>query len=432
MSTPWVFSGWAALLVGAVVVFILLRKRGTADPQSPSPHQSPQIHEETDPVISPTIDGADNVSRAESEGAVAEISAEADRLAPPAPSAPFAADDSEIDTIHTDSPVSDTIGETHDEDHPDTVLVEASEPRNVFDLDFTVRSLRLELWASRWMLGDDACAELSEALETAQARTASCLSDTIVEGETLTHCPPDCARLNSTIAGVEEVARPLRSLRATKYQHALTAVRADTNIDVNPHRAAIRDGHEVSPDPTHGLHRMVSEVSYGLEDARLSLARVAPTAGSAQSRQLRHALTCATKAVNSVTDELRALTAAADHTAASSATSEQLLALENTACHAVWWRKFIDTTVTYLTAREWARTSDDRHEWREVASLALTRANMIIDLFPRDVPMQSLTRLGRYRVLVDADAASGTTYRSVMEDAQAVVDLLVVIPDSNR
>lgn len=425
MSTPWAYAGWTALLVGAVVVFILLRKRGTSDAQPPSHLQAPDYRPNIDTDIPASAPDATDPLQ---EDLTATASTTTDQPRAETATAPHT----------TDSPAAATeIGEsttdTNDhEDHPDTVLVEASEPRNVFDLDFTVRSLRLELWASRWMLGDDACAELSEALETAHARTASCLSDTIVEGETLTHCPPDCARLNSTIADVEAVARPLRSLRATKYQHALAAVRAHTDIDVNPHRAAIRAEHAVSPDPTHGLHRLVSEVSYGLEDARLSLARVAPTAGSAQSQQLRHALTCATEAVNSVNDQLRSLTVTPDHTAASSATSDQLLALENTACHAVWWRNFIDTTVTYLTAREWAHTSDDRHEWRGVAILALARASMIIDLFPRDIPAQFLTRLGRYRVLVDADAASITTYRSIVEDAQAVVDLLVVIPDSNR
>ncbi|MDO5719745.1 MAG: hypothetical protein Q4P05_03340 [Actinomycetaceae bacterium] len=407
MSTPWAYAGWTALLLGAVVIFILLRKRATSDVSSPA-------HREISDLPGDTPTTAEHPS----EATAAEIVASDTPASPHAASTldPESDDETVKDSSHPHAP------NASDEEDSDTVLIEASQPRDVFDLDYTVRSLRLELWASRWMLGDDACAKLADALTSASARVTSCLCDTVAEGDNGTHLPPDCARLNAVIAQLEEIAQPLRSLRATKYQHALVAVSSESDVEVFPHPTNLQIDPEIYHPPTYGLHRLVHEVSDGLENARLDIARVAPTAGSAHSRQLRYALAQATAAVNSVIDRLRTLTDTSGHAVA---LREEFLALEKTVCRAVWWRHFIEISVTLLTAREWALTCDDRSHWHEVAALALARAGVVIDLFPTDVPARYLRQLGRWNVIVEADATSSATYRSIAEGAQSVIDMLV-------
>lgn len=421
MSTAWVYAGWTALLACAVVVVILLRNRRSTsgDPivtGSPAP---------SDPDSSPSPEAVPSREErpAGDESSTHTLPAEqsdCEQLAVKKPSETGAAEKAgEADTA--DQPESvDTVSDVPATDDPDKVLIEASSPKDVFELDAITRSITRELWVSRWMLGEDACADLTAALERVRTIVQSCLSDTEMENGSVAHCPPDCLRLNSTIAALEETARPLRSLRVTKYQHALAAMRTEAPHDVNPHRAAIRNDHEVSPDPTFGLHRLISEAHYGLDGARLEIARVSPTAGSTTSRRLRNGLSQASGTLRAANERLQTLAVSANYTPS----TDELIGLERSITEAVWWRRFIQNTVSYLTAREWALTSSDRDEWGALARSALELADLIVDLERDTVSVQILANLGRCHVLADAERAPQRTYRSIVETADRTIEQL--------
>ncbi|MDO5728808.1 MAG: hypothetical protein Q4P71_04205 [Actinomycetaceae bacterium] len=421
MNTAWVYAGWTALLVGAVVVVILLRKRRNTSADAvrtnPSTMAEPASKGETD-----------SVSRDDSGARTANSTTDT-----PVQHSPGSGDQSareEVEPVPQITPQEENESEEYERDDSDEessettpegefddVIIEASPPKNAFDLDSVTRSISQELWVSRWMLGEDACAELNAELDCVTAMTQSCLSETTVENGSDVHCPPDCQRLNSVIARLEEAARPLRSLRLTKYQHALAAMRADQPEDINPDRAAIRTNHEVSPDPTYGLHRLLSETRYGLDGARLEIARVSPTAGSTTSRRLRGGLTQATSTLRSVEERLKTLVATPSYTP----TPDELLGLERSIAQAVWWRRFIEHTVSYLTAREWALTTTDRDEWSELADSALLLANLIVDLERDTVAVKTLTELGRSHVLASGTHTPYRTYRSIVETADDAI-----------
>lgn len=433
MNTAWVYAGWTALLVGAVVVVILLRnRRGTSSdpmatgspdtshpdlssPPKADPRQKESRSEDKTTTDTPSADQSHSEQLDAGDTGETGVVDETDATSAAGESA---AGESQTATVEADDPA------TND---PNEVLIAPSSPKDAFELDSITRSITRELWVSQWMLGEDACADLAAALERVRAITQSCLSDTTVENGAVAHCPPDCQRLNSTIAALEEAARPLRSLRVTKYQHALAAMRTETPQDINPHRAAIRNDHEVSPDPTFGLHRLVSETRYGLDGARLEIARVSPTAGSTTSRRLRNGLSQASGTLRAADERLKSLVASANYTP----TTDELIGLERSITEAVWWRRFIENTVSYLTAREWALTSSDPDEWGSLARSALELADLIVDLERQTVPVQTLADLGRCHVLAGGERTPQRTYRSIVETADTAIEQLTTSEDTS-
>ncbi|MDO5049323.1 MAG: hypothetical protein Q4D87_05505 [Actinomycetaceae bacterium] len=300
----------------------------------------------------------------------------------------------------------------------DEVVQEASDALDAFDLEATIRKMRREYWASRWLLGEEACDDLRRALGRARGMAASCLSDTAVQANGDVSFPSGCNRMNSVVAATVEPAQPLRALRITKFTHAVASYRAEQPQDVNPHRAAIRAGRYVSPDPTFGLHRLIAEIELGLAQARLEIAKVSPTAGSGVSSRLRSGLAEATTSLKNATERLAKLEAP---------TPEDILSIESELLRAVWWRRSIDLTQKYLHQREWAETSNNAHEWTRLAVLASRLANVLTDLYEDEAPREHLVKLAKMQILIDQGGSEDRrdvpvrTARTVVETCDELV-----------
>jgi hypothetical protein len=309
-------------------------------------------------------------------------------------------------------------------DPEDEVVQEASDALDAFDLEKTIREMRREYWASRWLLGEEACDDLRQALGKARGIAASCLADTAVQQDGTVSFPPGCFRMNSIIAATMEPAQPLRSLRLTKFSHAIASYRADAPEDINPHRAAVTAGRYVSPDPTYGLHRLASELEAGLSQARLEIAKVSPTAGSAVSSRLRSGLADATSHLRQANEQLAQI---------ETPTQADVLAIEKKLLRAAWWRRAIDLTGKYLTQRDWAQTSEDAHEWTRLAVLASRLTNVLADLYEDEVERTDLVKLAKAQVLIDQGSKSDrrdVPVRTARKVVQTCDELMVNISKS--
>lgn len=306
------------------------------------------------------------------------------------------------------------------------VVIEASQALNAFDLERTIRQLRRDYWASRWLLGEEACDDLRQALGKARGMVSSCLADTLVFEDVTESFPPGCERLNSVIAAIEEPARPLRALRYTKFIHAAASYRMNPPEDVNPHRAAIRAGRYVSPDPTYGLNRLVSEIEVGLAQARLEIAKVSPTAGTAVSSRLRSGLADATSSLREGEEALGKL---------ENPTQEDIQQIEAHLLRAVWWRRFIDLSVKFLSQKEWAQTSTDRNEWTRLAVLVSRLTHVLVDLNEDSVSRADLIELARAQILIDQGSKADRrdvpvrTAQQVVETCEQLVNKLSTSTD---
>lgn len=358
-TVVWLFGAGAALMVVAVAVAAFARR-----------------------------------SQARKHSEVALDSQKADAATPPEPAdedqdAPINEDAD--DTTNQDA-IEDASSSSQEVQGPaNEVLSPAADPLNAFDLDGAIREMRREYWASRWMFGEDACADLRFELGRARALAASCLADaTVVEGKA--ELPAGCSRMNAAVSALREPAEPLRSLRANKYTHALAVFRAEDPVSVNPHRAAVRAGRYVSPDPTFGLARLASEIEEGLATARLEVARVSPTAGSEFSARMRAGLAQAQKIVSKSVKALALL---------QEPTATDLFQIEADLLRAAWIRRAIDLTSKYLPAKEWARASGSEAEWTRLAVLSTRIAEILMDL-RKSVEAEDLAKLAGCFVLLDA------------------------------
>ncbi|MDK8350470.1 hypothetical protein QP786_00625 [Gleimia europaea] len=360
MSTVvWLFGAGAALMVVAVAVAIIARRSQARE------------------------NGEDGLDSQRADAAVPAEAADEDQDVP-------INEDAE-DTANQDASEDASSSAQEVQGPANEVLSPAADPLNAFDLDGAIREMRREYWASRWMFGEDACADLRFELGRARALAASCLADaTVVEGEA--KLSAGCTRMNAAVSALREPAEPLRSLRANKYTHALAVYRAEDPASVNPHRAAVRAGRYVSPDPTFGLARLASEIEEGLATARLEVARVSPTAGSEFSARMRAGLVQAQKIVSK---SVKALASLQDPVAA------DLLQIEADLLRAAWIRRAIDLTSRYLPAKEWARASGSEAEWTRLAVLSTRIAEILIDL-RKGVEAEDLAKLAGCLVLLDA------------------------------
>ncbi|MDO5034622.1 MAG: hypothetical protein Q4E01_04455 [Actinomycetaceae bacterium] len=295
------------------------------------------------------------------------------------------------DDDEDDEEAADSDGEELAEVDESQVLVEASTPLDAFDLDAAIRDMRREYWASRWMLGEDACADLRFGLGHARGLASTSLTNTTLDEDGNPSFPAGFTRMNAAISTLEELAYPLRMLRAKRYAHAVDAMRMEAPADINPHRAAIKAGRYVSPDPTFGLARLAAELDAGLGNARLEVAKVSPTAGSTVSARLRAGLADANSQLTSALADLDRL---------EEPTTERLLRIESKLLRGVWWRRAIDLTGKYLQAREWAQTSQDSAEWTRLAVLSTRLTQVLIDLH-ESVDKKDIIKLAGCLVLLD-------------------------------
>lgn len=357
-TVVWLFGAGAALVVVAVAVAVIARRSQARK------------------------NGEDCLDSQRVDAAVPAEPADADQGAPADEAASVAANHEASEDVGNDS--EEVPAEANE------VLSPAADPLNAFDLYGAIREMRREYWASRWMFGEDACADLRFELGRARALAASCLADaTVVEGKA--KLPAGCTRMNAAVSAVREPAEPLRSLRANKYAHALAAYRAEDPASVNPHRAAVRAGRYVSPDPTFGLARLASEIEEGLATSRLEVARVSPTAGSEVSARMRAGLAQAQKIVSKSVKTLALL---------QEPTATDLFQIEADLLRAVWIRRAIDLTSKYLPAKEWARVSGSEVEWTRLAVLSTRLAEILIDL-RQNVEAEDLAMLAGCLVLLD-------------------------------
>ncbi|WP_156824411.1 hypothetical protein [Gleimia europaea] len=374
-TVVWLFGAGAALMVVAVVVVVSARhsrnqQRGEAPAASFEEAPTSALSPSSNATASPT----------EPARTVASKSAEVHP----------AATDSDKEGESTSSEI-EIEAEGQSEEDANEVLTPAADPLSAFDLDGAIRQMRREYWASRWMFGEDACADLRFALGRARALAAPCLADvTVVEGKA--ELPTGCTRMNAAVLALKEPATPLRTLRANKYAHALAAYRTDEPATVNPHRASVRAGRYVSPDPTYGLARLASEIKEGLAVARLEVAKVSPTAGSEVSARMRAGLAHAQKLVSESVQALSAL---------QNPSATDLLQIEAELLQAVWIRRAIDLTGKYLPAKEWARVAGNDEEWTRLAILSTRLAEVLIDL-RGNVEVENLKKLAGCLVLLEA------------------------------
>lgn len=398
----WAIAGGLAVLAVAVIGSILLHRRSNqlreesdaasrqpgsspsnatpppsnavspsnAVPSSSIPEGEPGESDGTAPATTDSIDEVANQDTGNTEPALED-----------APSDPVSEPDTDEDPADAQS-----------EPAEDEVVQEAADALDAFDLESTIREMRREYWASRWLLGEEACDDLRHALGKARGIAASCLSDTAVQKDGTVSFPPGCSRMNSIVAATQEPAQPLRALRLTKFTHAIASYRAEPPADINPHRAAVHAGRYVSPDPTYGLHRLAAELEAGLSQARLEIAKVSPTAGSTISSRLRSGLADATTHLRKANERLAEV---------ESPSQADILEIERDLLRAAWWRRSIDLTEKYLNQRDWALTSEDAHEWTRLAVLASRLTNVLVDLHEGEVERTDLVKLAKAQVLID-------------------------------
>lgn len=417
----WAIAGGLAVLAVAVIGSILLHRRSnqlreesdaasrqpgsspsetSTSPSSGAPSSSSATPSSSDAVPSipegePGESDGTAPTTTDSSNEAADEEAEGDSSDPASGTATDQSDargkfagDGSVSTDSDDQEPADTPSEPAE----DEVVQEASDALDAFDLESTIREMRREYWASRWLLGEEACDDLRQALGKARGIAASCLSDTTVQQDGTVSFPPGCSRMNSIIAATQEPAQPLRALRLTKFTHAITSCRAEPPADINPHRAAVHAGRYVSPDPTYGLHRLAAELEAGLSQARLEIAKVSPTAGSTISSRLRSGLADATTHLRKANERLAEV---------ESPSQSDILEIERDLLRAAWWRRSIDLTEKYLNQRDWALTSEDAHEWTRLAVLASRLTNVLVDLHEDEVERTDLVKLAKAQVLID-------------------------------
>lgn len=413
----WAIAGGLAVLAVAVIGSILLHRRSKQLREESAARPTPPSAAGSADESVKSNDSARLDDVAVNEG-VAEREGAADGEAA---TEPENSDTAEHDGVADLEGVVDGVSTVDPEDE---VVQEASDALDAFDLEKTIREMRREYWASRWLLGEEACDDLRQALGKARGIAASCLADTAVQQDGTVSFPPGCFRMNSIIAATMEPAQPLRSLRLTKFSHAIASYRADAPEDINPHRAAVTAGRYVSPDPTYGLHRLASELEAGLSQARLEIAKVSPTAGSAVSSRLRSGLADATSHLRQANEQLAQI---------ETPTQADVLATEKKLLRAAWWRRAIDLTGKYLTQRDWAQTSEDAHEWTSLAVLASRLTNVLADLYEDEVERTDLVKLAKAQVLIDQGSKSDrrdVPVRTARKVVQTCDELMVNISKS--
>ncbi len=262
----------------------------------------------------------------------------------------------------------------------DTVLVKAT-PLTSEDVARSLAQARADLWASRWLLGNQVCEDMETAIAQAQQALDS--------GYLATPQPARAALgLRPYLAEVERTGEALNPLRRASFAAAANA-ELGTSESANG-----QDLEKVSVNPAGGLAQLAQEVRDGLQQARLEVARLAPTAGSTISTQLRNWLSQANIAAVTVSREI-----AAPGPAPLSA--RYLQELEAKLLGAIWRRRLIALVAQYRRAHDWAQTTTDARTWFELAQLATEITGLQADLLLREATISEddLATLARVRTL---------------------------------
>lgn len=262
----------------------------------------------------------------------------------------------------------------------DTVLVKAT-PLTSEDVARCLAQARADLWASRWLLGNQVCEDMETAIAQAQQALDS--------GYLTTPQPARAALgLRPYLAEVERTGEALNPLRRASFAAA-------ANAELGTSESADgQDLEKVSVNPAGGLAQLAQEVRDGLQQARLEVARLAPTAGSTISTQLRNWLSQANIAAVTVSREI-----AAPGPAPLSA--RHLQELEAKLLGAIWRRRLIALVAQYRRAHDWAQTTTDARTWFELAQLATEITGVQADLLLREATISEddLATLARVRTL---------------------------------
>lgn len=421
LDTGWL-GGGAALLVAAIVGWWwIARSRkaaagrdpnsiaedgadvtanpavGNPDPREEVPGQSGKSNQvrgvgEPDPAAAEPTDAPANLpdtaaaakSGSAHSGALGEAAAATPR-SPKSDGDASAGNDSsapdEPETAESGDPAPSGPGGP-DADGPaaDTVLVKAT-PLTSEDVARCLAQARADLWASRWLLGNQVCEDMETAI--AQAQQA-------LDSEYLATPQPARAAfgLRPYLAEVERTGEALNPLRRASFAAA-------ANGELGTSESADgQDLEKVSVNPAGGLAQLAQEVRDGLQQARLEVARLAPTAGSTISTQLRNWLSQANIAAVTVSREI-----AAPGPAPLSA--RHLQELEAKLLGAIWRRRLIALVAQYRRAHDWAQTTTDARTWFELAQLATEITGVQADLLLREATISEddLATLARVRTL---------------------------------
>ncbi len=277
-------------------------------------------------------------------------------------------------------PAADDPGPDADGPAADTVLVKAT-PLTSEDVARSLAQARADLWASRWLLGNQVCEDMETAIAQAQQALDS--------GYLATGQPARAALgLRPYLAEVERTGEALNPLRRASFAAA-------ANAELGTSESADgQDLEKVSVNPAGGLAQLAQEVRDGLQQARLEVARLAPTAGSTISTQLRNWLSQANIAAVTVSREI-----AAPGPAPLSA--RHLQELEAKLLGAIWRRRLIALVAQYRRAHDWAQTTTDARTWFELAQLATEITGLQADLLLREATISEddLATLARVRTL---------------------------------
>lgn len=277
-------------------------------------------------------------------------------------------------------PAADDPGPDADGPAADTVLVKAT-PLTSEDVARCLAQARADLWASRWLLGNQVCEDMETAIAQAQQALDS--------GYLATPQPARAALgLRPYLAEVERTGEALNPLRRASFAAA-------ANAELGTSESADgQDLEKVSVNPAGGLAQLAQEVRDGLQQARLEVARLAPTAGSTISTQLRNWLSQANIAAVTVSREI-----AVPGPAPLSA--RHLQELEAKLLGAIWRRRLIALVAQYRRAHDWAQTTTDARTWFELAQLATEITGVQADLLLREATISEddLATLARVRTL---------------------------------
>lgn len=282
----------------------------------------------------------------------------------------------------------------------DTVLVKAT---NLTSLDAAAQlaKARADLWANRWLLGNQVCEDLQTALDQAQEALDSWYLTAPPRMRTA------AIGLRPHLSQVERAASALTPLRRASFAAAANATAETATVypaESTDKATAIpsdsevigsaQDLENVSSNPSGGLTQLAREVHAGVQQARLEVARLAPTAGSAVSTQLRNWLSQANIAAVMVSREL----ATPGH---APLRARHLQQLEAKLLGAIWRRRLIALVVQYRRAHDWAQTTTATPTWLELAQLATTITALQADLLLREATISEddLATLARLRTL---------------------------------
>ncbi|MDO5721805.1 MAG: hypothetical protein Q4P06_04595 [Actinomycetaceae bacterium] len=284
-----------------------------------------------------------------------------------------------------DSPQAGTPDDAEPSD--DTVLVKA-QPLTAERAGVELAQARSELWLNRWLLGEQACSALEEAVTAAQQALDSWY---------LTADAGPLA-LRPLLEQVRHHGASLQQLRTSQFQAALTTapVFSDEDDPLPPAAASLSDCdmNYLSTDPSAGLGQLAFELRRSLTHTRLEVARLAPTAGSVVSSGLRHWLSQATQLVVSVEDEVRRCQDNPGGVGAG-----QIRGWETQLMRVLRRRQMICLYGNFLNAREWAATMQDQDTWQRAADLALhltriQRDTLLLEGAVSGADLQLLARIG--------------------------------------